>query len=87
MNWFSALVMWLIIWWLTLFIILPIGIRGQAEEGDIVEGTEPGAPHKLDIKRKFKITTAVASVLWVLACGIIISRWVDWSMFGSYFNR
>ena len=41
MNWFSAFVVWLIIWWLTLFIILPIGIRGQAEEGDITEGTEP----------------------------------------------
>jgi len=43
MNWFTALALYLIIWWLVLFVILPIGIRGQAEEGDIVEGSEPGA--------------------------------------------
>jgi len=52
MNLFSAFVVWLIIWWLTLFIILPIGVRGQAEENDIVEGTEPGAPHRLDMRLK-----------------------------------
>jgi len=87
MNWFSALVVWLIIWWLVLFIILPIGIRGQAEEGDIVEGSEPGAPHTLDIKKKFKQTTIIASILWVLTCALILSGWVSWDAFGNYINR
>jgi predicted secreted protein len=87
MNWFSALVVWLIIWWLVLFVILPIGIRGQAEEGDIVEGSEPGAPHTLDIKRKFKQTTIIASILWVLTCGLIVSGLVSWEMLGSFFQR
>ncbi|WP_427450219.1 DUF1467 family protein [Litorimonas sp. WD9-15] len=87
MNWFSALVVWLIIWWLTLFIILPIGIRGQAEENDIVEGSEPGAPHTLDIKKKFKQTTIIASILWVLTCALILSGWVSWDAFGNYINR
>ncbi len=87
MNWFSALVVWLIIWWLVLFIILPIGIRGQAEENDIVEGSEPGAPHTLDIKKKFKQTTIIASILWVLTCALILSGWVSWDAFGNYINR
>lgn len=87
MNWFSALVVWLIIWWLVLFVILPIGIRGQAEEGDIVEGSEPGAPHTLDIKRKFKQTTIIASILWVLTCGLIVSGLLSWEMLGSFFQR
>jgi len=87
MNWFSALVVWLIIWWLVLFIILPIGVRGQAEENDIVEGSEPGAPHKLDIKRKFIQTTIVASILWVITCGIILSGLVSWDALGRFFNR
>jgi len=86
-NWFSAFVIWLILWWLILFIILPIGIRGQAEEGDIVEGSEPGAPHKLDMKRKFIQTTIVASILWVLACGIILSGVISWETLGRFFNR
>lgn len=87
MNWFSALVVWLIIWWLVLFIILPIGIRGQAEEGDIVKGSEPGAPHTLNIKRKFIQTTIIASVLWVLTCGLILSGLLSWEMLGSFFER
>lgn len=87
MNWFSALVVWLIIWWLVLFIILPIGIRGQAEEGDVVKGSEPGAPHKLDIKRKFIQTTIIASFIWVLTCALILSGWLSWDMLGKMFER
>jgi len=87
MNLFSAFVVWLIIWWLTLFIILPIGIRGQAEEGDIVEGTEPGAPHKLDIKKKFIQTTIIATGLWGLTCLLIVSGIIRWDMLAKLFNR
>jgi predicted secreted protein len=87
MNWFSGLVVWLILWWLTLFIVLPIGIRGQAEENDIVEGTEPGAPHKLDIKRKFIQTTIIASILWVLTCALILSGVISWDGLARFFNR
>lgn len=87
MNLFSAFVVWLIIWWLVLFIILPIGIRGQAEEGDIVKGSEPGAPHTLDIKRKFIQTTIIASALWVLTCILIVSGVIDWNMLQSLFKR
>lgn len=87
MNLFSAFVVWLIIWWLTLFIILPIGIRGQAEEGDIVEGSEPGAPHQLDIKRKFIQTTIIGSILWALVCALILSGVISWDALGSLFKR
>ena len=87
MNWFSALVVWLIIWWLVLFIILPIGIRGQAEEGDIVKGSEPGAPHTLNIKRKFIQTTIVASILWVLTVALILSGLISWDALAGFFNR
>lgn len=87
MNLFSAFVVWLIIWWLTLFIILPIGIRGQAEEGDVLKGSEPGAPHTLDIKKKFIQTTIIASVLWVLTCLLIVSGVIDWAMLQNLFKR
>ena len=87
MNLFSAFVVWLIIWWLVLFIVLPIGIRGQAEEEDIVEGTEPGAPHTLNIKRKFIQTTIIASIIWVFVCALILSGLVSWDMLGNLFKR
>ncbi|WP_409433658.1 DUF1467 family protein [Litorimonas sp. RW-G-Af-16] len=84
---FSGLVVFLIIWWTVLFTVLPRNIRGQAEEGEIVEGTEPGAPVEANIKAKFILTTKISVVLWVIACGVIISGVVDWSMFGEFFAR
>lgn len=83
MNWFSLLVMYLIIWWVVLFAVLPFGIKGQAESEDIVKGSEPGAPVDSQIKKKFIITTIIASILWLLTCGVIISGWFDWDMFGK----
>ena len=44
MSPFSLFVSYLLIWWMTLFIVLPLGVRGQAEAGQVVEGSEPGAP-------------------------------------------
>lgn len=87
MNPFSVFVVYMLIWWLTLFIVLPLGIRGQAEDGNIVEGSEPGAPVDSNIKAKFIRTTIIATILWVLTCGLIMSGWVQWDMFGSWFDR
>jgi predicted secreted protein len=72
MNWFSALVMYVVIWWITLFIVLPFGVRGQAEAGDIVPGSEPGAPVTSNMKRKALLTSAIAFVLWIIMCVVII---------------
>ena len=44
MNVVGGLALYFVIWWITLFAVLPFGIRSQQEAGDVVEGTEPGAP-------------------------------------------
>ena len=77
MNPFSAFVVFLIIWWLVLFSVLPIGVRGQAEEGEVVKGSEPGAPVKANMWWKVKVTTAIAIVLWLIVCSIIVFRLID----------
>ena len=77
MNPFSAFVVFLIIWWCVLFGILPIGVRGQVEDGKVVKGSEPGAPTKANMMWKVKVTTAIALVLWVIVCSIIIFELID----------
>ena len=57
----NALLIYILIWWITLFAILPLGVRGQAEENDVVPGSEPGAPVRSNILKKFLITT-IASI-------------------------
>ena len=48
----NGLVVFLIVWWLVFFMMLPIGVRSQEEAGDIVAGTEPGAPMAPDLLKK-----------------------------------
>lgn len=60
----SWLAIYVIIWWTTLFAILPIGVRSQVESGDVAPGSEPGAPAIPAIGRKMAITTGVSLVVF-----------------------
>ena len=84
MSPFSALVVYILVWWVTLFVVLPTGVKGQAETGKVVKGTEPGAPVDSQMKRKFVLTTAIATVLWIIVCAIIISGVIDLKTYSLY---
>jgi predicted secreted protein len=59
------------IWWVVIFAILPWGVK-------VPEAPEPGhassAPERPHIGRKLLITTAISTVLWVIAYLIIESE-------------
>ena len=61
-----AVAIYIFIWWIVLFAVLPFGVRTQAEEGDVVPGTPESAPAKPRILRIFVINTLVASVVFAL---------------------
>ena len=84
MSPFSAFVVYLLIWWITLFGILPLGVRGQAEEDSVVKGSEPGAPVNSHMKRKVIITTVVATIIWLIVCTIIITGALSWDQLGLH---
>ncbi|MDA9953975.1 DUF1467 family protein [Planktomarina sp.] len=82
----SAIVLFAVIWFLTLFIVLPLRLQTQGDVGKIEPGTHAGSPVNPQMKKRFLVTTAVAVVLWVIIAGSIISgvfavRDFDW------FNR
>lgn len=87
MNPFSAFVLYLIVWWTVLFMVLPTGVRGQAEENDVVEGSEPGAPVKADMWRKVRMTTIIATVVWAVVCFIIVSGLFNWDDLARLMGR
>lgn len=79
----SAVVLYAVIWFLVLFITLPIRLRTQGDEGEIVEGTHAGAPANFNVKRTMLIVTAFAFVIWAIVAGVIFSgaltvRDFDW---------
>lgn len=69
----SAIVLFAVIWFMVLFIALPIGLRTQGDEGDVVPGTMAGSPANLNMKRKLWIVTGISAVLWVVIAGVILS--------------
>jgi predicted secreted protein len=68
----TVVAMFLTIWWTALFAILPLGLRSHAEEGvEVPPGCEPGAPVKIDFKRKAITTTWVSAIIFVVLLVII----------------
>ncbi len=72
MTWYTGLFVFVIIWWLVLFTVLPWGVR-QPEADEIEPGQMAGAPHKPHLLRKLLVTTAIAAVLWAGAYHLITS--------------
>lgn len=66
-----AAAIYLICWWITLFVVLPIGVRGVHEGPDAPAGHDPGAPQAPDLKRKLLWTTGLAFVPFVIVLGLI----------------
>ncbi len=65
-----------IVWFLTLFMVLPFGVVSQSESGEVVPGSDGGAPSQPRIGRKLLITTLVSAVLyagiyWLLTSGAL----------------
>jgi predicted secreted protein len=58
--------MYFIFWWITLFALLPVGLRTQAEEKEVTLGTVASAPAKPRIGLAFLRTTFVATAIFCL---------------------
>ena len=56
---------YVVIWWLTLFMVLPWGIS-RVNLDDLLPGEDPGAPAKPQLLKKFIITTGVSLVFFVI---------------------
>lgn len=62
----STVAIFFVIWWTVLFAVLPWGTRSQAEEDDVVPGTEPAAPHAPKLPVKVAATTLISAVVFAI---------------------
>ncbi|MEL6375428.1 MAG: DUF1467 family protein [Pseudomonadota bacterium] len=74
MSLIFAFAIYFIIWWLTLFMVLPFGVRTQGEDGAIVPGTPESAPTQFALPRVLIITTMASLVIFAVAYAIIVYR-------------
>ncbi|WP_207101196.1 DUF1467 family protein [Paracoccus shandongensis] len=76
MNLTGGIVLFAVLWFLTLFIVVMIGQRSQQDAGEIVPGTPAGAPADLRLKRKLIWTTAITAVIWAAIAFVILGGFV-----------
>ncbi len=60
----SAFAIYFVLWWLTLFLVLPFGIRSQGEAGEHVPGSDIGAPVVSRMARRLVWNTVLSVVLF-----------------------
>lgn len=72
----TAIAIYFIIWWVVLFMVLPWGVRSQHEGGDVVSGSDPGAPVIPRLWWKLFWTTVVAGVVFALCAFLYVYRLV-----------
>jgi predicted secreted protein len=82
MNIGAALVLYAVVWFMTLFIVLPLRLTSQQEAGSIVPGTPASAPTNPQLGKRAIIVTIVATLVWIglvaiIASGIIPLSWFD----------
>lgn len=59
-----AAALFLTIWFIVLFAVLPFGVRSQHETGEVVPGSDPGAPAAPRLFVKALWTTVIAAVIF-----------------------
>lgn len=86
----GAIVMFAVIWFMSLLIALPLGLRTHGDEGTTDEITPAFAPVNLNMKRKLLRVTIVTVILWGPLCLLIYSGWIgidDVDIWGHYAGR
>jgi len=75
MNWFTGCVLYVLIWWVVLFAVLPFWTRPVAQ-ADEHTGWR-GAPENPHLLRKAITTTLVAAIIWFAAYLLIRSPYLS----------
>ncbi|MEM1318239.1 MAG: DUF1467 family protein [Pseudomonadota bacterium] len=60
----TAIAIYFVIWWTTLFATLPFRMKSQVEVGQITEGTEPAAPVTAQMGKRMWWNTLVAAIVF-----------------------
>jgi predicted secreted protein len=71
MTVFGGIVVFTIVWFVVLFMVLPIGATSQHEAGEIEPGTEPGAPVRPRLWYKFQLTTGISVAVFLVVWAVI----------------
>ena len=63
----GSIIVYVLIWWIIFFSVLPVGIQSNKEKfKEKIDGIDPGAPINPKIEKKFLITTLITSIIFIV---------------------
>ncbi len=63
MSWYSHVAIYFIVWWTTLFMVLPWGVQ---RDETVRAGNDPGAPVRSRMGIKILANTLLALIVWLI---------------------
>jgi predicted secreted protein len=72
MNWLTGIVVYILVWWVALFAILPLWVTPADPEEP---GFAAGAPRRPLMLRKVVVTTVVAAIIWLGIYVVVSEPW------------
>ena len=71
----GSIIVYVLIWWIVFFSLLPVGIQSKKEKFiEKIEGSDPGAPNNPKIAKKFLITTIITSIIFIVIYYLVESN-------------
>jgi predicted secreted protein len=74
MGWVTGIIVYVLVWWVTLFAVLPLWVT-PSEPGD--PGHAAGAPQQPRMLLKAAITTLVSAAIWLGIYLLVSSPWLS----------
>jgi predicted secreted protein len=74
MGWLTGIVVYALVWWVTLFAVLPLWVT-PTEPGE--SGHDAGAPRRPLIGRKLALNSLVAAVIWLGIYVLVREPWIS----------
>jgi len=74
----TALFIYFLIWWLTLFTVLPLGVKRHEEDG---KGFDAGAPEKPNLGKKLILNTIISAIILGIMQLLVVTGVIHWHAF------
>jgi predicted secreted protein len=76
MTFLNAVFIYFLVWWITLFMILPLGVERHQDEG---LGHDAGAPKIPHLRRKLLLNTALSAIVLGVIYVLVETGVIEWS--------
>jgi predicted secreted protein len=74
MGWVTGVVVYFLVWWVTLFAVLPLWVTPPDRDDP---GYATGAPPRPRLLLKVTITTAASAIIWIAIYALVRSPWLS----------